>query len=240
MNALIFAAGLGTRLGSLTQNVPKALLEVAGKPMLLHAIEKLIETRVTNIVINVHHHAQAVKDYVNTLQFPTIQIHISDESDLLLETGGGLLKAAPLFTSGKSIIMYNADVLTGANLNLMVEYHRRKKGLATLMVKDRPTARYLLFDDDMRLSGWKNLTTGEQRMSRKNNVNVPLAFSGIHIIEPEIIDYLGAVRKFSITNGYLDLASHHVIFGWKDWDEYWFDIGTPEKLQIANNYLNPS
>ncbi len=240
MNALIFAAGLGTRLGSLTQNVPKALVEVAGKPMLLHAIEKLIETRVTNIVINVHHHAQAVKDYVNTLQLPNIQIHISDESDLLLETGGGLLKAAPLFTPGKSIIMYNADVLTGANLNLMVEYHRKKKGLANLMVKDRPTARYLLFDEDLRLSGWENITTGEQLISRKNDVHVPLAFSGVHIVEPEILDYLGAERKFSITNGYLDLSSHHAIYGWRDWDEYWFDIGTPEKLDIANHFFKSS
>ena len=237
MNALIFAAGLGTRLGTLTQNVPKALVEVAAKPMLLHAIEKLIETGITNIVINVHHHAQAVIDYVNTLQFPNIQIHISDESDLLLETGGGLLKAAPLFTPGKSIIMYNADVLSGANLNLMVKYHRKKKGLATLMVKDRPTARYLLFDEDLRLSGWENIATGERRISRKNDINVPLAFSGVHIVEPEIIDYLGAVRKFSITNGYLDLSSNHAIYGWRDWDEYWFDIGTPEKLQKANDFL---
>ena len=238
MNALIFAAGLGTRLGSLTQNVPKALLEVSGKPMLLHAIEKLVETGVTRIVINVHHHAQAVKDYVDSLQYPTVQINISDESELLLETGGGLLKAAPLFTPGKSIIMYNADVLTGANLKSMVEYHRRKKGLATLMVKNRPTARYLLFDEDMRLSGWKNIATGEQRTSRENKANAPLAFSGIHIVEPEILDYLGAVRKFSITDGYLDLSPHHAIYGWKDWDEYWFDIGTPEKLQNANDFFN--
>lgn len=238
MNALIFAAGLGTRLGSLTQTKPKALIEVAGKPMLLHAIEKLIETGVTNIVINVHHHAQAVKDFVASLHFPTIQIHISDESDMLLETGGGLLKAAPLFLPGKAIIMYNADVLTGANLNKMVEYHREKKGLATLMVKDRPTARYLLFDDNMCLSGWKNIATNEQTITRENSKNSPLAFSGIHIVEPEIITHLGALRKFSITTGYLDLSAQHAIYGWKQWDNYWFDIGTPEKMQIANDYLN--
>ncbi|SMO41028.1 Nucleotidyl transferase [Saccharicrinis carchari] len=238
MNALIFAAGLGTRLGNLTQNKPKALVKVAGKTMLLHAIEKLRETGVKHIVINVHHHAQLVKDYVATLRFPNIQLLISDESDQLLETGGGLLKAAPLFSPDHPIIMYNADVLTGANLKQMITYHRKKKGIATLMVKDRDTARYFLFDDDMRLSGWKNVSTQEKQITRKTNGHTNLAFSGIHIVEPDIIPLLGDLRKFSITQGYLKLSTHHAIYGWKDWNEYWFDIGTPEKLQTANKYFH--
>ncbi|MGQ1787801.1 nucleotidyltransferase family protein [Saccharicrinis sp. GN24d3] len=238
MNALIFAAGLGTRLSHITKNKPKALVEVAGKPMLQHAIEKLVGIGVTRIIINVHHYSGAVKDFISTLYYPNTELFISDESAELLETGGGLLKAAPLFVPDKNIVLYNADVLTGADLNKMVAYHQNNGGIATLMVKKRPTTRYFLFDKDHRLSGWENISTGARRITRKQNAYESLAFSGIHIINPTLIPQLGNIRKFSITNGYLDLSAENAIFGWKDWDEYWFDIGTPEKLELANKYLN--
>ncbi len=237
MNALIFAAGLGTRLAHITKNKPKALVELAGKPMLQHAIEKLISVGAKRIVINVHHHAEAIKNFANNLCYPNVDIFISDESDQLLETGGGLLKAASLFIPDKSIILYNSDVLTGADLGKMIKYHLMKNAIATLMVKSRPTSRYFLFDDEMRLSGWENITTGEQRITRKQQNCISLAFSGIHIIEPQLLEQLGEIRKFSITNGYLDISANNAIYGWKEWDEYWFDIGTPEKLKIADDYL---
>ena len=237
MNALIFAAGLGTRLNHITKNKPKALVQVGGKPMLQHAIEKLIDVGADNIVINIHHHAKSIKDFVFSLNYAHTTLHISDESEELLETGGGLLKAANLFDNNKPIILYNSDVLTGANLSKMIDYHHHKKSIATLMVKERSTSRYFLFDDDMRLSGWENISTKEQRITREKVSTTSLAFSGIHIIQPELIKYLGEIRKFSITEGYLNISSIHKIYGWKDWDDYWFDIGTPEKLQIANNYF---
>ena len=240
MNALIFAAGLGTRLSHITQNKPKALVEVNGKPMLQHAIEKLINTGVNRIVINVHHYADAVKNFVEQLNYAGIDLLISDETDELLETGGGLLKAALLFNPQEPIFLYNADVITGVDLKKMYQFHLDKKGMATLMVRDRATSRYFLFDANNRLSGWKNISSHEQIITRKNNSYQPLAFSGIHIIEPEIIHKLGKIRKFSITNGYLDLSSEYSIYGWNDWNEYWFDVGTPEKLETANNYFNNS
>ena len=237
MNALIFAAGMGTRLSHITKNTPKALVKVAGKPMLQHAIEKLVEARVSRIVINVHHFADKIIHFVSTLSYPETEILISDERDELLETGGGLLKASPMFIPGQPIILYNADVITGVNLNSMIQYHHDKGGIATLMVKKRETSRYFIFDDNMLLCGWKNITTKDQIITRNTDVQNTYAFSGIHIINPEIATKLGSVRKFSITNGYLDISNKNEIYGWKDWDEYWFDIGTPEKLMTAENFL---
>lgn len=238
MNALIFAAGLGTRLSQITKNKPKALIEVAGKPMLLHAIEKLISIGVTRIIINIHHHAPMMKSFINNLYFPNVDILISDENKQLLETGGGLLNAKSLFIKDQPIILYNSDVLTGANLSNMITFHHQKNGIATLMVKNRITSRYFLFDDNMCLSGWKNISTKEKRITRANNHLHPLAFSGIHIVNYKILNLLGEVRKFSITNGYLNLSSEFSIFGWKEWNEHWFDIGTPEKLKEARNFYN--
>lgn len=232
MNALIFAAGLGTRLAHITKNKPKALVEVAGKPMLQHAIEKLAEVGVHKIVINVHHHSHVIKDFISSLRYTNVELLISDESDELLETGGGLLKAAPLFTPQKDIILYNADVLTGADLNKMVAYHHQMGGMASLMVKKRSSSRQLLFDKDKRLSGWENITSGEQRITRKQTSYNTYAFSGIHIIHPQLLKQLGTPRKFSIIEGYLDVSSQRAIYAWTDWDDYWFDIGTPEKLEV--------
>ncbi len=240
MNALIFAAGLGTRLAHLTKEIPKALVEVNGKPMLLHAIEKVISIGVNRIVINMHHHAEKIEAYVSTLKFEGVEILLSDERGELLETGGGLIKAGPLFDLTKPVVLYNSDVLTGADLNKMVEYHHQKGGIATLMVKSRDTSRYFLFDEEMHLSGWQNINSGEQIITRNKKDLDSLAFSGIHIVSPEIIQMLGEKRKFSITKGYLELSKQHNIYGWKDWSEYWFDIGTPEKLRAVNHFFKES
>ncbi|TLX73468.1 nucleotidyltransferase family protein [Labilibacter sediminis] len=236
MNALIFAAGLGTRLLHITEDKPKALIEVAGKPMLFHAIEKLVAAGITRIVINVHHHAHMIQSYIRSLQFSNVEILISDEREMLLETGGGLLNAKHLFIKDKPVILYNADVLTGINLKNMIEFHEKNKGIATLMVKDRPTSRYFIFDDHMRLSGWTNISTGDKRITRQCDTQKLYAFSGIHIVNYSILNMLGGVRKFSITNGYLDISGTNAIYGWKDWNEHWFDIGTPEKLAEANKF----
>ena len=237
MNALIFAAGLGTRLGQLTQNKPKALVEVNGKPMLLHAIEKLRSVGVKRIVVNMHHHAEMIASFVNSMGFTDVEVLLSDERGELLETGGGLIKAASLFLPDQPVILYNSDVLTGANLEAMVEYHFAHGGMATLMVKNRETSRYFLFDPQMRLSGWKNINTGQQIISRDVDELDMYAFSGIHIVNFELINKLGPLRKFSITNGYLDISEKYEVYGWKDWDEYWFDIGTPEKLNHVNDFF---
>ncbi len=240
MNALIFAAGLGTRLAHLTKEIPKALVEVNGKPMLQYAIEKMISVGVTRIVINIHHHADKVESFVKGLDYKDVEIFLSDERAQLLETGGGLIKAAPLFDMSKPIILYNSDVITGADLNNMVLFHNQNKGLATLMVKKRDTSRFFLFDRQSRLSGWENISTGEKIITRKDTFLDSYAFSGIHIVNPEIIELLGMERKFSITQGYLNLSEQYPIYGWKEWSEYWFDIGTPEKLNSVNQFFKES
>jgi len=237
MNALIFAAGLGTRLGALTQDMPKAMVMVGGKPMLQHAIEKLIVIGVKRIIVNVHHHASQIEEFIHTIQNNEVEIIISDERGELLETGGGLLKAAPLFIKNEPIILYNSDVLTGVSLQDMVDYHHKKGGIATLMVKKRETSRYFLFDEDMQLNGWTNISTGEKILTRQHEVLNPYAFSGIHIVQPEILSKLGEVRKFSITKGYLNISSSEFVYGWKDWNDYWFDVGTQEKLAFAEEFL---
>ncbi len=237
MNALIFAAGLGSRLKDLTKEIPKALVEVNGKPMLWHAIQKLTTVGVRRIVVNVHHHAQKVEEYIGELQFDGVEIVVSNEEDELLETGGGLLKAAPLFIKDEPIILYNADVVTGVDLQDMIDYHTNHEGIATLMVKHRMTSRYFLFDDQMCLSGWENVKTREQIVTRPSQHMSSYAFSGIHVVNPEILSMLGEVRKFSIVQGYLEISSQKNVYGWKDWDEYWFDVGTPEKLATANDFF---
>ncbi len=240
MNALIFAAGMGTRLKEVTKDKPKALVEVNGKPMLWHAIQKLTSAGVQKIVVNVHHHAQKIEEYLSQLQFEGVEIIVSNEEDELLETGGGLLKAAPLFNKDEPIILYNADVVTGINLRDMIEYHTKHGGIATLMVKQRETSRYFLFDEQMRLSGWENVKTREQIVTRPSQHMSSYAFSGIHIVNPELLTMMGEVRKFSIVQGYLEISEEKQIFGWKDWSEYWFDIGTPEKLVVVNDFFKNS
>lgn len=237
MNALIFAAGLGTRLGAISNNKPKALVEVANKPLLLHAIEKLVATGINRIVVNVHHHADMIKDYISSLDFPNTQILISDESKELLETGGGLLFAKNLFIPNQPIILYNADIITSANLSEMIDFHKQKKALATLMVKQRDTSRYFLFNNNNLLSGWKNTNTKEHIYTRDVDKYNAMAFSGVHIVDYQILSLLGEVRKFSITQGYLDLSKEHPIYAWHNINDYWFDVGTPEKWTIANNFL---
>ncbi|PZX20308.1 nucleotidyltransferase-like protein [Breznakibacter xylanolyticus] len=233
LNAMIFAAGLGTRLMPLTQNTPKAMVQVNGQPLLWYAIHNVIQAGATRIVVNVHHFAPQIIAYLNELSFPGVEIMVSDERDQLLETGGGLLKAKNLFVKDAPILIHNADVLTNSNLTTLVNQHRTNGALATLMVQQRPTQRYLLFDCNDELCGWENLKTGERIITRDKDHLQQMAFNGIQMVDYRILEMLGGVRKFSITRGYLDLSPDYAIRAWKDWQGQWFDIGTIEKLHEA-------
>jgi MurNAc alpha-1-phosphate uridylyltransferase len=240
MNAMIFAAGLGTRLYPLTENCPKALVDINGKPLLWYAIKNVTDAGATRVVVNVHHFASQVIDYIDSKPFvnSNVEILISDEQDDLLETGGGLLKAASLFIPNQPILIFNSDVLTNVDLKQLIAFHRQGKSLATLMVERRKTSRYFLFDYNGQLVGWENQSSGEKRLVR----NVPeyenLAFDGVQFVEYKMLKMLGEVRKFSITNGYLDLAKDEKVCGWQQWTGQWFDVGTPEKLDVANRSFN--
>lgn len=238
MNALIFSAGLGTRLAPLTANTPKALVELNGKPLISYALAKCAEVGVTRVVVNVHHFGDQIINYLATQHFDGMQIIISDERDLLLDTGGGLIKALPLFESRKPILLYNVDVITNANLWELKTFHYRNDGIASVMINKRVgSERYFLFNDDLELCGWENVTTGERIISREEKNYERWGFCGIHIVEYDFVEKLGEIRKFSITKGYLDIAVHEKIVGWSKWDGFWFDVGSPQKLAEASQAI---
>lgn len=234
MEAMIFAAGLGTRLQNETSDKPKALVEVAGKTLLRRAIEKVSAAGATQIIVNVHHFSDKVCQFIHDHQWP-VPVKISDESGLLLETGGGLKKAAPLFSGNETILLYNVDILSSVNLQLMYQQHHKSGALASLLVRKRDTQRYFKFDEEMQLLGWINKQSGEKRISREENFEQAseLAFSGIHFVQPEIFDFMPEEERFSIVKLYLELAKTKTIKGIVDDSELWMDVGKPEELEAA-------
>ena len=241
MKGMIFAAGLGTRLAPLTDSCPKALIEVGGQPMLERAITHLAEAGVSDIVVNIHHHAEMIKEYISTHDFG-LPIHISDESSLLLDTGGGVVKAASLLEDADDIILYNADIFTDVDLQEMVTYHRRNRNHATLLTSiKRNSSRKLLFDAmSGLLKGWRNTVTGETRSPFPMEVTAlcrPEAFGGIHIISNTTLKKMkewGKDEKFSITTFYSDICNRLCIGSFHPSADYtWIDIGRPETLAQA-------
>ena len=237
MKALLFAAGLGTRLKEHTQDKPKALVNLAGKPLLQHAIEYLKNNGISDITINVFHFAEQIISFLEENNSFGVNIHISDESDQLLETGGGLKRASAFLMGKEPILIYNVDVISNLDLNLLLNYHLQQKALATLAVRTREASRNLMFDQNMFLAGWKNLSTGETRICRADlfeNAR-PLAFSGIHIIQPELLELITEEGRFPIIDLYLRLAKDHPIKAFVDTSSIWLDLGKPEQLQAAES-----
>ncbi len=239
MRAMIFAAGLGTRLQSLTADKPKALIEISGKPLLEHAVGYLKSFGVDEVVVNVHHFADQIIDFLNRKKNLGITVKISDERDCLLETGGGLKKAAPLFPGNEPVILYNVDVFSNLDLTRLFSYHQQQKALATLVVRKRQSSRYLLFDRQNQLTGWKNIKTNEIKVSRPGAVNDSemFPFSGIHIINPEIFRMISEEGKFSVIDLYLRLAQTHTIKAFIDDSEIWFDLGKRNQLKEAEKII---
>jgi NDP-sugar pyrophosphorylase family protein len=237
MKAMIFAAGLGTRLRPLTDNKPKALVEVAGKTLLQRAIEKVSDAGFREIVVNIHHYGDQIIDFLKKNNNFGLDIHISDERDELLDTGGGILKSRPLLGDSEPFLVYNVDVLCSLDLKKLLNWHREHKALATLVVRKRETARYLLFDKEMQLSGWTNIKTGEIKMARQTPEVGKFAFSGIHIIEPSIFPLITETGKFPIIPMYLRLAAQNAICGFEDTSDLWMDLGKLEQLKVAEEML---
>ena len=237
MEAMIFAAGLGTRLRPLTNDRPKALVEVCGKTLLQHCIEMLIGNGATRIVINVHHFAEMMKEYISNLKY-NVDIQISDESQLLLDTGGGLKKAIGLFSGSEPVVIANVDILTNIDLRRMMQQHIDSKADATLAIRNRNSSRVLLFDNSNQLKGWQNTKTGESIYVAEKDGLTPFAFSGIHIISPSLFDKFPADEVFPIIPHYLKLAENHKIIGYRHDSDYWFDAGSVEKIAEAERFLN--
>ncbi|MBQ7734647.1 MAG: nucleotidyltransferase family protein [Bacteroidales bacterium] len=238
--AMVFAAGLGTRLYPLTKDRPKALVEIHGKTLLETVIQRIIDSGIRQIVVNVHHFSGLMKEYLATHPFDA-DIRISDETDFLLDTGGGLKFAEPLFGSADHILLHNVDILSNIDLTQLIDSHIESGAMATLAVRQRKTSRYLIFDrSTMRLCGWENTKTNEKRMEVPCTDGVPLGFSGIHIVRHDILDHIPSGQKISMTPLYLDLASEYPIYGYLHQDDQWMDVGKYDdvvKLQNQDKYL---
>ena len=237
--ALILAAGFGTRLKPWTDKHPKALALVKGKSLLQRNIEYLQQYGIYDVIINVHHFADQIIETVEVNNAWGSNITISDETDEVLETGGGLKKAGWYFTTEEQFILMNADVLTDLPLNEMIAYHTLHKAFATLATADRTTSRYFLFDEENNLCGWRNIQTGEEKGPVKNFAEderrkvTQKAFSGIHIISTEILSLLNYEGKFSMVNVYLDLCKEHNIKFFDHSNFKFVDVGKPESLLRA-------
>lgn len=243
MKAMIFAAGLGTRLKPLTDHMPKALVCVGGRPMLEHVILKLKASGFTEAVINIHHFGQQIIDFLHANGNFGMTIHISDERGQLLDTGGGIKKASVFFQGNEPFLVHNVDILSNTDLKALYMHHREKGCDATLLVSERSTSRYLLFDDDNGLQGWINRKTGETKP--ETFVYTPgryneYAFSGIHVLSPSILRYMDDrwTGKFSIMDFYLQNCHKAMIEGYIDGNLRLMDIGKPETLAQAERFIN--
>jgi NDP-sugar pyrophosphorylase family protein len=241
MKAMLFAAGLGTRLKPLTDTMPKAMVPIAGKPLLEHVILKLKASGFDEIIVNVHHFADQIIDFLKEKNNFGIHIEISDEREMLLETGGGIKKAASFFNDNKPFLVHNVDILSDIDLNALYNAHIEKNAFASLLVSKRITSRYLLFDGEDKLQGWINEKTGETK-SPLINFN-PLhydkyAFAGIHVISPEVFNYMNNWEgKFSIIDFYLSIADKVKIQGYSPNELNMIDVGKLDSLNEAELFL---
>lgn len=225
---MIFAAGLGTRLKPLTDTMPKALVPVGGRPLLWHVVMKLKDSGFERIVVNVHHFAQQIIDYLAANQNFGLDIRISDESEKLLETGGGIKKALPLFDPHSPILIHNVDILSNVDLSQL------DVDVPTLVVSERKTKRYLQFDESMRLIGWKNIETGEV----KGREGRSLAFSGIHVFHPSLFPLLNDwPERFPVMDFYLKVCAHHLVRGIEVKNLQLLDVGKLDTLEQAKSFI---
>jgi len=235
---MIFAAGLGTRLKPYTEFMPKALVPVAGIPMLEILIKHLKKNGINDIIVNVHHFALQVIEFLEKNNNFGANIAISHEEDLLLDTGGGLNKAAWFFDDKQPFLVQNVDVISDLSYQNMLDIHSKTSAIATLAVSRRETSRYFLFDEKMQLCGWENTKTADVKMAHPGIQNLKrFAFSGIHIIDPVIFNSMNNEGKFSIVDTYLELVSANVIKGFEHNPENWVDMGKPDELLKAEIIL---
>lgn len=237
MKAMILAAGLGTRLRPLTASRPKALVEIAGRTLLEIALSRLRAFGVTEVIVNVHHFAEMIAEYLHTHHNFDLRVEVSHE-DMLLDTGGGLKNAAWFFQeepgSVEPFILHNVDIISTIDLARMMQVHRESNALATLAVRERPSSRQLFFDEELQLCGRRAGSNQEPEIVRPAEHMQRLAFSGIHIISPRMLSLLAQGGAFSIIASYLELArAGEKILAFRADEYYWRDLGRPEDLAQA-------
>jgi NDP-sugar pyrophosphorylase family protein len=238
MKAMILAAGLGTRLRPLTDDRPKALVEVAGRTMLEITLARLRSFGVHDVIINVHHFADLVLQYLKANNDFGMRIAVSREP-ILLDTGGGLKKASPFFVDDSNrlaepFILHNVDVISTIDLGCMVQFHTENQALATLAVQDRETSRYLLFDQQLQLCGRRSGRDQKPELVRSSPKTQALAFSGIHVLSPRLLGMMTETGIFSIITSYLRLAAREEkILAFRADEYYWRDLGQPDHVRQA-------
>lgn len=244
MKAMVFAAGLGTRLKPFTLHHPKALVPMGGVPMLQRVLLKIKALGIEDVVVNVHHFSQQIIDFLAENANFGLNIHISCESALLLDTGGGILAAEPYLQGDEPILVHNADILTDFDIEEMIRDFEARRLLASLLVSNRNTSRYFLFNPDMQMRGWINISTGETRPAGIDITGCEkYAFGGVHILSPQIFPLLRAYAAehgsvFSITPFYIEACAQNPIIGHIPKSQFmWHDIGKPESLAAANAAL---
>ncbi len=240
MKALIFAAGLGTRLKPLTDTMPKALVPIDGKPLLEHVILKLKAAGFNQLIINVHHFPDQIIEFLKSKNNFDLRIEISDERDKLLDTGGGVKKAKWFFDDGKPFLVHNVDILSNIDLQLLYQQHLETSPLATLVVSERDTFRYFLFDKEARLKGWINEKTGEVRPDHLANTQLfnKLAFSGIQVLSPEVFKLMDHFPDyFSIVDFYLQNAAQQQIKAYVPQALKMIDVGKLNVLTDAEQFV---
>jgi NDP-sugar pyrophosphorylase family protein len=235
MKAMIFAAGLGTRLRPLTNDRPKALVEVGGVSLLEINIRRLIHFGVREIIVNTHHFAEKIEKFLKAKNNFGIRIEISHEAEKPLETGGGLKKAAWFFDNGQPFLVCNADILSNIDLQQLYDAHSQSDALATYAVQQRDTSRYMLHDADLRLCGWMNAKTKLIKIARPTAQLNMYSFSCFHVINPAIFETAPEADYFSMIDWYLQLAKDHKIIGHRHDNDLWCDVGKPETLAEAES-----
>lgn len=230
--AMIFSAGLGTRFKPWTDHHPKALAKVNGKPLLQHNIEYLQRYGINEVVVNVHHFADQIIEALKKNKGWGSKFIISDESNMLLETGGGLLHARE-YLEDAPFITVNVDVLTKLDLTAIQHYRQASKALVTLSIQDRPTSRYFLWDEQSRLCGWRNVQTGEEKIVHHNRELIQKAYTCVAVFNPKVFDLITERGKFSLTGTFLDLAQNHPINGFDHSGDDFVDVGKPESVAVA-------
>ncbi|MFT4203851.1 MAG: nucleotidyltransferase family protein [Chitinophagaceae bacterium] len=233
MRAMIFAAGLGTRLKPWTDEHPKALAVVNGKTLLQRNIQYLQQYGIRDVVVNIYHFPEQIREAVEQNNGWGSHITFSDETGQVLETGGGLKKAEKLLAGDGAFVVMNVDILTDLRLDKMIERHNYDRAVATLAVTDRETSRYLLFNNQDELVGWQNKKTGETKIARNAKDYIPRAFSGVHVISDILFNLIKQEGKFSIIDTYLNLANGSKIKGFDHSGGKLVDVGKPESIAVA-------
>ncbi|HZJ80635.1 MAG TPA: nucleotidyltransferase family protein [Dysgonamonadaceae bacterium] len=239
MKAMILAAGLGTRLKPFTNNTPKALVPILDTPVIEHVILKLKDQGFNEIIINVHHFADQIIEFIKSKNYFDIRIEFSDEREKLLDTGGAIKKASWFFDE-KPVLVHNADIISDVNLSAVYNHNLHSKAMATLVVSERETSRYLFFDKKNNLKGWINEKDGKTASSSEYNPleHHKLAFFGIHVLSADAVSRMKDFPdKFSIINFYLSLCDNNSIDAYIANDSYMVDVGKLTSLNKAEEFL---